>query len=292
MVGRSPGGSRCSAMPSMVRATSRKAALFKKSAQKLLIPYAGAATRPEIFYQEGCLKARMIRAHGPIAEAVLMNISGGIAGGDRLSTSITLAPGTQACIAAQAAERVYRALGGTPAQVATHITVGPGAALHYLPQEAILFDGFALDRRLEIELSADTEYLGVEALVFGRLAMGERLASGCLRDRIVLRRDGRLILSDITRLDGAIADRLAHGALANGAGAMASMIFAAPQALSLLGPVRDALACSGLQAGASIVDGVLVARLLASDSRALRPAVARILILCRNGQALPAVWQS
>jgi urease accessory protein len=250
---------------------------------------AGGVTRVERLFQAGCLKVRLPRAQGAGLEAVLMNISGGIAGGDALSTEIALGPGAVACVAGQAAERVYRALGGVPARVATRITLGPGAALDYLPQETILFDGFALTRSLEVELGPDARYLGVESLVFGRRAMGERLRAGALRDRITIRRGGRPVLTDITRLDGDIAALLARPALGGGAGAMASLIYAAPEAAGLLEPVRHALA--GSEAGASLVEGVLVARLLAPDSQILRRAVVKILRLCRNDRAMPGVWQ-
>jgi urease accessory protein len=248
-------------------------------------------TRIERFFQAGCLKARLPRAHGAGAEAVLMNISGGIAGGDALNTEITLGPGAAACVAGQAAERVYRALGGVPARVATRIAVGPGAALDYLPQETILFDGFALARSLDVELAADARYLGVESLVFGRQAMGEQLRAGWLRDRIALRRGGKPVLTDMTRLEGDIAAQLGRPALGGGAVAMASIMFAAPEAKEFLAPARAVLAESGCDAGASLVDGVLVARLLAPTSQTLRRAVVKFLVLCRNGRAMPGVWQ-
>jgi urease accessory protein len=250
-------------------------------------------TRIERFYQEGCLKARLPRAvAAEDCEAVLMNISGGIAGGDALQTSLEVTAGARACVAGQAAERVYRALGGVPAQVTTRINVGPEASLDYLPQETILFDGFALCRSLEIELDETARFLGVESLVFGRHAMGERLGGGMLRDRITLRRNGRTLLQDMTRLDGDVTGILGRKAVGAGAQAVATIIRAAPDAASLLDGVRAALADTGCEAGASMVEGVLVARLLAPSSQSLRQVIVKILMLCRNGQALPRVWQS
>jgi len=252
-----------------------------------------APTRIERFYQEGCLKSRLPRPVEPgICEAVLMNISGGIAGGDELTTSLTLGEHARACIAGQAAERIYRALGHDPARITTVITVGQGAALDYLPQETILFDGFRLHRALEIDLAEDARYLGVESLVFGRHAMGEVLRTGTLRDRIELRRDGKALLNDMLRLEGDVQELLARKALANGAGAMATILYAAPNAPALLDPVRALLEDSPCEAGASLVHGVLLARLLAPSSEMLRAAVVKILTLCRDGSALPRVWQS
>ncbi len=142
--------------------------------------------------QEGCLKARFPRRADPDwAEMATLNTSGGIAGGDRLSIDVAVGAGARACIAGQAAERSYRARpGDLPALLRTRIAVGSGARAEWLPQETILFDGAALDRALEVEMAGDAGFLGVEALVFGRAAMGESVRRLWLRDAIRVKRDG------------------------------------------------------------------------------------------------------
>ena len=250
---------------------------------------AAGCTRVHEFFQEGCLKARLPRpVAADICEAVTMNISGGIAGGDMLETRIELAEGALVCVAGQAAERVYRAL-EAPARVLTRLVVGPGAVLEYLPQETILFDGFGLRRALEIELAGDAAYLGVESLVFGRLAMGEVVASGFLRDQIRLCQDGRRLLQDMTRLQGDIAAQLRRPAVAGGAAAMASLILAGPGAAEKLPALRAGL--EGMQAGASCFEGIVFARILAADGAALRRCVVAALGAVREGRKLPGVWQ-
>src|ERR1700733_14267594 len=63
--------------------------------------------------QAGCLKARFPRAVMPgWFDATTLNTSGGVVGGDRLHTVISVGAGARATIAAQAAERYYRALPG------------------------------------------------------------------------------------------------------------------------------------------------------------------------------------
>jgi urease accessory protein len=247
-------------------------------------------TRIEKFYQEGCLRARVPRAdEDGICDAVTLNISGGVAGGDVLDIGISAGPGARVRVAAQAAERIYRAL-EAPARIQTRIRVGVGAQLDYLPQETIFFDGFGLLRSLDIELAADADFLGVETLVFGRRAMGEVLVHGSLRDKITLRRDGRLLLQDMTRLDGDVSAILARKGVAGGAMAMASVILAGPGAADRLALLRDVLEDSGLTAGASVIEGVVFARLLA-PAASLRNCVVAVLRACRDGRALPRVWQ-
>src|SRR5579863_2799627 len=84
--------------------------------------------------QAGCLKVRFPRSDDWL-NVVTVNTSGGIAGGDELDSSFTVGKGTRATIAAQAAERFYRALPGTaPSRVRTQVVVAEGAAAEWLPR--------------------------------------------------------------------------------------------------------------------------------------------------------------
>ncbi len=249
-----------------------------------------AATALDGLRQEGCLKARFPRTeHGAWMGAIMLNSSGGVAGGDVLDTVVAAGPGTQATVASQAAERFYRALPGTaPAQVSTALHVAPGAALEWLPQESILFDRCALRRRLTVDLAGDASFLGVEQLVFGRTAMGEAVHDAWLRDLIQLRRDGRLLLHDAIRFDGPVQSLLERRATGDGARGIATLIHAAPGAETKLDALRLALA--EYDAGASAWEGMLVARIAARDGACLNAAVVAGLAALRAGRPLPRVW--
>ena len=241
------------------------------------------------FRQEGCLKARLPRPeNGAWTTAVTLNSSGGVAQGDRLATRIEAGPGTRLTVASQAAERFYRSPGGDAAVVRTGLTVGAGAALEWLPQETILFDRCALDRRLEIDLAEDSWLLAVETLVFGRALMGETVQEASLRDVIRVRRAGRLLLHDAIRLEGPVQAALARPAVAAGGRAVATLIYAAPDAPARLDALRDALA--EYEAGASVIEGMLVARVVARDGACARAAIVAGLTPLRNGRPLPRMW--
>lgn len=245
--------------------------------------------------QAGCLKARFPRpAGGAWCEAVTLNLSGGMAAGDRLDSAFVAGVDTRASIAGQSAERYYRALpGAAPARLRTTITVEAGGALEWLPQQAILFDGCALDRELRIELAGDAWFLGVETLVFGRAAMGEVVASARVRDLIRIRHDGRLLLHDAVRLEGAVAASLGRPSVAAGARAVATMVYVAPDAENARQRLRDALtppATERCEAGVSAWDGMLLVRMLAPDGAALRAAVIAGLQAIRGERMLPRVW--
>jgi len=250
--------------------------------------HAGGQTRPRRLYQLGCLKVLLPRpAEADSAEAVSLNISGGIAGGDTLATDIVLDDNARLIMASQAAERIYRAV-AEPARIGTSLVIGAGARLDYLPQETILFDGFGLERSLRIDMDETSQFLGVESLVFGRAAMGETIHRGWLRDSVTLCRNGRLVLQDATRLDGDIAAILARQAVAGGAAALATLIYAAPHAAEVLPGLRAALAPFG---AASAVAGLVFARILAPDAYSLRSCLRAALGVCRDGRPLPKVWQ-
>lgn len=243
-------------------------------------------------HQSGCLKARFPRA-GPDGwpQVVALNVSGGIAGGDRLVSRFDVREGGRCTIATQASERIYRALpADPPSRLRTHISLGEGAAAEWLPQETILFDDSALDRALTVELAADAWFLGVESLIFGRAAMGETIRHGSLRDVIRIRRAERLVLYDVLRLEGNLATRLARPAIAANARAMSVLVHVAPDAEARLDPLRAALADAPAECGASAWDGVLVARCLARDGARLRRTVFGALTTLRDTRPLPRVW--
>lgn len=216
-------------------------------------------------------------------EAILINTSGGLAGGDRLSLDIGVERAARLSVTTQAAERVYRTL-GPAAEVDVSLTAATGAILHWLPQEMILFDGAALTRRIDVDLSAGARFLAAESVVLGRLAMGETVTHACLRDRWRIRRDDQVIFADDLAFDGTPpATRAALG----DALAFATILLVDDVAETRLDAVRHAIGASG---GASAWNGKLVARLAARDGFELRKALIPALSVLAQGVPLPKVW--
>lgn len=243
------------------------------------------ATALADLHQSGCLKARFPRAAGGWAEAIAVNSSGGVAGGDALHIAANVGDGARAVVTAQAAERFYRASDGSgPAIVRGAAYLGAGASLDWLPQEAILFDGLALDRELRVEMAADATFVCVESLLFGRAAMGEQVRRGTLRDRVTIRRDGRLLFHDTIRLRGDMAADLDRAAIGGGARALATVLYVAPDAAGRLDAVR------GAGVAASCWNGMLIGRILAPDGQMLRRDVIAVLSALRDGRTLPRSW--
>jgi urease accessory protein len=240
--------------------------------------------------QAGCLKARFPRplTHG-WHDTTTMNTSGGVVGGDRLDSTISIGEGARATIAAQAAERFYRALpGSAPSTVRTSLEIRPGGAAEWLPQETILFDRCALDRRLTVTVAPGAWFLGVEMLVFGRAAMGERVVTARFRDLIQVRRGDDFLLHDAIRFDGEVDRVLERTPIARGTRAIATLLHVAPDAEARLDQMRAVLETS--DCGVSAWNGMLIARILAADGASARRIVVTALSVLRGGRPMPRVW--
>ncbi len=247
-------------------------------------PAPGGGTALARLRQQGALRALFPRGGG--LTAVALNTSGGVTGGDRFTVTAEAAADTRLTVTTQAAERLYRAQPGETGRIETRLTVGAGARLDWVPQETIVFDGAAVDRRLGAEVAPDGTLVIVEPLVLGRTAMGERVQDLRLRDRITVMRAGEMVFADRIAMTGDAAAIMAHPATGGGAGALAALIVITPQAERHLEPLRQLLVGAG---GVSLIrPGVCFARVIAPDSFELRKSL--LPALAQVGVALPRVW--
>ena len=247
-------------------------------------------------YQQAPCRALMPAVEpGAPLEAVLVNTSGGLVGGDRIESTIAIGPDASAVLAGQAAEKVYRST-GADTEVRTALSVAGGAWLEWLPQETILFDGARLHRLLSIDLAPEARLLAAETVIFGRSARGERFSRGFLHDSWAIRRNGRLAWMDAVRLDGDV-EALRSRAFGFGrAAGYATLLHAGPAAASFLPLAREIVAAAPAEGGATLVSGLLLLRFIAEDAARLRSAVAGAVCRLRAEIAglpasLPRVWQ-
>lgn len=249
------------------------------------IHVAAGRSRLARLHQAGCLKLRFPTPRDASAEAVLINSSGGLTGGDRLTQSFKLADRAELSVTTQACERIYRSSGGE-ARVATTIDVAAGASLAFLPQETIFFDGGALRRRLDIHCQDSSRLLVAESVILGRTLMGETVRTGSIRDAWRIRRGDRLVFADALRFDGEI-DRIGlQPASLAGAKAFSTILCQTPDPRPMLEEIRGLMGGSG---GASAFDGLIVARIVAADGFALRKRLLPVLSALAEGP-LPRIW--
>ena len=246
-------------------------------------------------FQSGCAKVCLPRpAPGTRREAVLVNTAGGLTDDDQLWSTVFWDRGAWAAVTTQAAERIYRSR-AAPARVESRLTVGPAATALWLPQETILFDGARLSRKTEVKLDRSARLIACESLVVGRAAMGETVRSGAIDDAWQIRIAGRLVFADRFRLAGDIAGQLERPAIGAGARALATVIFAGPDAAQRLEALRGLpIDAPSARVAASCRGSVLIARILANDGPALRHAL-QASLEALIGQldpaaGLPRVW--
>lgn len=243
-------------------------------------------------HEAGAFRFRFPRAHGRPPEAVLVNVAGGLAGGDSVSIDLRLGPSSTLALSSATAERIYRS-DGSPTRLSNRLEIGPHARMLWLPQETILFEQAALERHFDIDLAATGRLVLGEMLYFGRVASGETFTRGAIRDRWRLRRTGRLAFAEDLRLDlaggGALRDPIALGDHV----ALGTLLLALDEPQDLLEAIRGLLAEEpGLEIGSTLIDGLVLLRMAGKDAALLRRRLLQVarFVLGRIGMAYPRAF--
>ncbi|MGD1954967.1 MAG: urease accessory protein UreD, partial [Sphingomonadales bacterium] len=236
--------------------------------------------------QEGAYKAFFPQVHsgGPL-EAVLVNTSGGLTGGDSMSCDVTAHAGSRVMVTPQASEKIYKSL-GPDVRVKNKLTVEPSATLLWCPQDTLMFEGARLHRNLSVDMAPDATLVLLESITLGRTARGEQFDEGCLKDCWRVHVDGALVHAEAATLDG----NLRAKACLAGMQAMATLLIIGPQAANLPKTLVEDL---GIHAALShwTVAGTdkTVIRCIAPDSYRLWPALGGILAALKVD--MPRVWR-
>ena len=242
-------------------------------------------------------------------ELPLLHTAGGLVGGDQLSITVHLEPGSRALLTSVAAQKVYGSIGrsrlrpeGAWAVQELAFQLEEGADLEWLPQELVMYADGLYEQRTRVNLAPGAGWLGAELVRLGRTAAGESLGAGRWRSLLEIRRRGprgdRWELVDRLELGGsALAE--AHGLA--GDPVFGSLVWAAPRKLagSELAELVEAcradrsglegtMACGALEQG-------LVARYRGPSSTAARSWFTRLWARIRAAQGLaapelPRVW--
>jgi urease accessory protein len=235
---------------------------------------------PLVIREAGAAKLRLPRGS---REAILINVGGGLAGGDNFGFEISSAENAHLTVTTQAAERVYRSL-GPAAKIATTLALEKGSTLRWLPNEMILYDGSNLCRTYEIHMAAQAKFLSIEPLIFGRTETREIINTVALHDSWRIHRQGQLIHAD----EFAVGPHLPKSKATLGeALAIATLIYVAEDAEAYLEAVRGR--CDEFS-GATAWNGKLIARITAKDGFALRKAVIPLLSVFAEQSTLPKNW--
>jgi len=270
---------------------SQSAAIFAanraRGAVRFDVAGIDGVTRRRELHEAGSLRVRFPSPEDEGLSAVLVNTAGGIAGGDRFDIDIASGEAARLTVTTAAAEKIYRA-GGPAAELNVTLKAEGGSHLSWLPQETILFDRARIRRRFEIDLSESASLLLCEIVVFGRLAMGERILAGEFVDCWRLRRGGKLVFAENIRLDGDIGSKLASPAVAKG-GVAIGMALIVPGDEALVERIREVSDAFGGEVGISAWNGFAMVRFCAQDAARLRADMISVLGRA-SGSALPRLW--
>jgi urease accessory protein len=271
--------------------THQSAAIFAanraRGAVRFDVAGIDGVTRRRELHEAGSLRVRFPSPEDDGLSAALVNTAGGIAGGDRFDIDIASRNDARLTVTTAAAEKIYRA-DGPAAELNVRLKAEGRSHLSWLPQETILFDRARIRRRFEIDLSESASLLLCEIVVFGRIAMGERIQAGEFVDHWRLSRGGRLVFAENIRLDGDIGGKLASPAIAKG-GVAIGMALIVPGDEALVERIRAASDAFGGEVGISAWNGFAMARFCAQDAARLRADMMAVLGRA-SGSALPRLW--
>jgi len=245
----------------------------------------------------------------PAAVVSVLNPTGGLVGGDRLSVDIDVGPGAHACLTAPSATRVYRTE-GPPATQHVRIAVGPDGVVEWVPEHTIPFPGSRLCQRLDVTLEAGARLILVDAFAAGRIARGEAWQFARIESAITVRDAGGWRWLDRLVLDGRRGEHYRGEGITGGHDYFATLAVlagsargddagadepagrapdiagdSATPALAALGEdiARDLTAHAGVVAGAgTLARGGLVVRVLAREAHQLLDALDAAWALARR----------
>ncbi len=131
----------------------------------------------------------------------LLHPPGGVVGGDSLDIRAEVGVGAVALVTTPGATKFYRSVGPAARQRQT-LSV-QGGKLEWFPQENILFPGAIADLETAVQLDGSGQFLGWEINCLGRPAIDERFTVGRATFGFALYREGRPLLIERFRIDGA-----------------------------------------------------------------------------------------
>jgi urease accessory protein len=127
-----------------------------------------------------------------ICQAIVLHPPSGMVGGDELHILVNVEAQAQVQLTTPGAGKWYRSNGKRAAQ-SLEFNVAEGAMLEWLPQETMLFNGAQASMSTDINLQAQSRFVGWEVLCLGRRASGEILTQGECATTFRLHRAGGLM---------------------------------------------------------------------------------------------------
>ncbi|WP_435637964.1 urease accessory protein UreD [Carnimonas bestiolae] len=193
----------------------------------------------------------------------LLHPPGGVVGGDILATQIELEQRAGALLTMPGSTKIYRSSGPT-AELRQCFRVDPHCTLEWLPPGTILFAGANAYIESEYQLSSNACLVARETFCFGRPVMSETFDSGSVSTLLSVTLDGQPLLKERMTVDGSLAVLSGYPLL--------STLLIYPGSESLLQQVRVLTSAYPHPVGVTMLDGLLIVRMLANTNLELDAA--------------------
>lgn len=136
-----------------------------------------------------------------VAHTYLLHPPGGVVGGDKLSINIHVAPYAHALLTTPGATKFYRSAGGVAQQIQT-LKVDAEGFLEWLPQENIFFPQAKVRLKTDVLVATGAKFIGWEIQCFGRPVLDEWFEDGKVRGRFNFYLDEKLLLTESIFVEG------------------------------------------------------------------------------------------
>ncbi|MGZ5077407.1 MAG: urease accessory protein UreD [Methylobacter sp.] len=226
---------------------------------------------------------------GEVCHVYILHPPGGIVGGDRLSLDINSGQHSHALITTPAAGKFYRSNGELAVQTVS-IIVKEGAALEWLPQETIIYQGARLKSTVNVKLAAGARFIGWEILSLGRPASGEGFDEGLADLSWQVYRENQPLFLERLHLDAkAFAARWGLQGFSS-----CGTLFASPANAESLAAVQQLIGDTKGQ-GVTLIDDLLVCRAIDIRSDRLRGFFEQVWAIVRPDSiqrkaCAPRIW--
>ena len=137
---------------------------------------------------------------GDTCHVYILHPPSGIVAGDALTITAKAHGDSSALITTPAAAKFYRSEGRIAKQQ-VQLSVADNAALEWLPQETIVYEGAKVSSQLQLNLAAAARFIGWEILVLGRPAANEGFSAGSVTLNWQVRRAEKIYYQERLQLD-------------------------------------------------------------------------------------------
>jgi urease accessory protein len=276
--------------------TSRDGAVRWRASLTLDLARRGART--VLAHRTHAGPLRVQRAFYPEADVphiYLLHPPGGVVGGDELDIRVRCGPGAHALLTTPAAHKFYRSDGPIAVQCVA-LMLEDGAGLEWLPQETLVFAGARAGAHTRIQLADRARFIGLEVVALGRPACGEVFDRGRFLQTAELWSRDRPVSVERLRLEG--GGRLLGAPWGLAGFNTLGTLLAWPGDGAFVDAARRALAAAGtVRGGVTLVDGLLVCRVLGAWAEPVKAALIAVWEALRPGllqrpACLPRIWRT